>query len=223
MSCCKKYNPCNTCCQPKKKCCCPEPILDIDEMPDSVSVLRFNLNGLSSWYDFGNMIYQTQTDTVLKTDILDRVVKYMAERHTDTISARELGAILHIADIGDVDITGVEDNSLFVYQKDNNCAHGCEGIDNSWIAWNSNDHLADSMKTVMGFDENGAPLALAPPANTDKYYVLGWNAENQVSYKQIEEVSKESITKTEGDKSYIYKVCVDPNTNELVYIKEEVS
>lgn len=221
MSC--NYNPCNTCCQPKKPCGCFHPILDIDEMPDSVSILRFNVDGLSSWYDFGNMIFQTQTDTVLKTDILGRVLKYMAERHVDTISARELGAILHISDIGDVDITGVEDNSLFVYQKDNNCASGCEGIDNSWTAWNSNDHMVDSVKTLMGFNDAGAPLSLAAPANADQYYILGWNADKQVSYKQIEEVSKESITTTEGSKSYIYKVCVDPKTNELVYIKEEVS
>ena len=28
---------------------------------------------------------------------------------------------------------------------------------------------------------------------------------------------------TEGDRNYIYKVCLDPKTNKLVYIKEEVA
>lgn len=214
-------NRCNSGCAPKNKCGCAKPFLDIDEMPNSVSILRYNFNGMSAWYDYGNMIYQTQTDTSISVDAIERVLKHMAERHVDTISARELGSILHIADIGDVDITGVEDNSLFVYQKDNNCSHGCEGINNSWIAWNSRDHMVDSMQTVMGFDADGAPQTLLPPASADKFYVLGWNGANKVGYKQIEQVSKESITVTEGGRSYIYKVCVDPNTNELVYIKEE--
>lgn len=214
---------CHDGCAPRNKCGCRKPFLGIDEMPDSVSILRFNFDGVQTWYDYGNMIYQTQTDTSVSVDAIERVLKHMAERHVDTISARELGSILHIADIGDVDITGVEDNSLFVYQKDNNCSHGCEGINNSWIAWNSKDHKVDSMETVMGFNAQGAPQTLFAPANADQYYILGWNGENQVSYKQIEEVSKESITFTEGDKSYIKKVCVDPNTNELVYIKEEVA
>lgn len=221
-------NKCNQCCDPcedkcHKKCGCCEPFLDIDEMPDSVSTLRFNINGLSKWYDFGNMIYQTQTDTQISADAVKRVLRYMAERHTDSISAKELGSILHVADLGDVDITGVTNNSLFVYRKDNNCAQGCEGISNAWTAWNSVDNTTDSLRTIMGFDKDGVPLALLPPANSDQHYLLEWRGDDEVGYRQVEEVSKESITVTEGGRNYIYKVCVDPNTNELVYIKEEVS
>ncbi len=220
-------NLCNQCCDPcadpcKKKCGCYEPILDIDEMPDSVSILRYNINGLSTWYDYGNMIYQTQTDTRITADSVKRVLRYMAERHTDSISARELGSILHVADLGDVDISGVQNNSLFVYRKDNNCAQGCEGISNAWTAWNNTDNTADSLRTIMGFDKDGVPYSLLPPANSDQHYLLEWRGDNEVGYRQVEEVSKESITVTEGGRNYIYKVCVDPNTNELVYIKEEV-
>lgn len=210
-------NPCQDCCSCKKpKCGCAKRVLDIDEMPDTVSILRFNFDGLSSWYDFGNMIYQTQTDTTVSVDAINRVLKHMAERHIDTISARELGSILHVADLGDVDITDIADNSLFVYQKNNNCAQGCEGINNRWIAWNNADHSASSMRSVMGFDDNGAPVSLLPPANSDQYYVLGWNGVGQVGYAEIEEVTKQSITKD----GYIYKVCVDPKNGKLVYIKE---
>lgn len=192
-------------------------------MPDTVSVLSYNFDGATAWYDYGNMIYKTQTDTKVRVDAIRRVLEHLAERHVDTISAHELGSILHIADLGDVDITGVEDNSLFVYQKDNNCSHGCEGVNNSWIAWNSNDHMVDSMRTIMGFDADGAPQTLLPPANADQFYIVGWNGEHQVSYKQIEEVSEESITETIDGVSYIRYVCVDPNTNELVFIRKEVS
>lgn len=216
-------NKCNSGCAPKHVCGCKKPFLDINEMPDTVSTLVYNINGTTAWYDYGNMIYRTQTDTAVRVDVIRRVLEHLAERHIDTISAHELGAILHIADLGDVDITGVEDNSLFVYQKDNNCSHGCEGVNNSWIAWNSKDHMVDSMYTIMGFDADGAPQTLLPPANPDQYYIVGWNGDNQVSYKQIEEVSEESITFTEDGKNYIKMVCVDPNTNELVYVKKEVA
>ena len=175
---------CNTCSTPceKPKCGCKKPTLEIDSVPESVSALRFNFNGVSVWYDYDNLVYQTQTDTVLSADAANRVLKYMAERHIDTISARELGAILHIADLGDVDITSIGNNSLFVYQKDSNCAEGCEGINNSWIAWNSEEHQDSSLQTVMGFNADGEPLALSPPANTDQYYMLGWDAGNKLKY-----------------------------------------
>ena len=40
-------NQCNKSCGCNGGCngCCGKPILDIDEMPDSVSILRFNMNG----------------------------------------------------------------------------------------------------------------------------------------------------------------------------------
>ena len=211
-------NPCQDCCNKckKPKCGCAKRTLDIDEMPDTVSILRFNFDGLSSWYDYGNMIYQTQTDTTVSIDAINRVLKHMAERHVDTISAKELGSILHISDLGDVDITGVADNSLFVYQKENNCATGCEGINNRWIAWNSTDNAVDSLHNIMGFNAGGTPLSLLPPANADKYHILAWRGTDEIGWKRIEKVEKESITR-EGK---IRKVCVDPDTGELVYIEE---
>ena len=224
MTCNDKCNQNNQCCDPcAKKCGCCEPFLDIDEMPDSVSTLRFNINGLSKWYDYGNMIYQTQTDTRITADSVKRVLRYMAERHTDSISARELGSILHVADLGDVDITGVQNNSLFVYRKDSNCAHGCEGISNAWTAWNSMDNTTDSFRTLMGFDDNSVPYSLLPPSNADKSYYLSWRGADQIGWDTIEEVDKNSIIVSEGSRNYIYKVCLDPKTNKLVYIKEEVA
>lgn len=211
-------NPCQDCCSCKKpKCGCAKRVLDIDEMPDTVSILRFNYDGLSTWYDFGNMIYQTQTDTTVSVDAINRVLKHMAERHIDTISARELGSILHVADLGDVDITNVAHNSLFVYQKDNNCAAGCEGINNRWIAWNKDQgsNSGTDMRNVMGFKADGAPMALLPPANTGKHYVLAWRGANEAGWKYIEKVSKDSITSN----NKVKVVCVDPNTNELVCIE----
>lgn len=173
---------CNRCNQ--SPCSCKKPVLEIEEVPESTSTLRYNVNGVSAWYDYDNLVYQTQTDTVLSADAINRVLKYMAERHVDTISAKELGAVLHMSDIGDVDITNISNNALFVYQQESNCGEGCEGINNSWIAWNSQEHGATSLQTAMGFDANGVPQALNVPANTNQYYMLGWNASGKLSYSK---------------------------------------
>lgn len=199
--------------------CCGKPILDIDEMPDSVSILRFNMNGLSTWYDFGNLVYQTQTDTNLKINLQKRALIYEAERHTDSILHNELGAILHVADLGDVDITGVTDNSLFVYQKDSDCGEGCEGINNSWIAWNASDNLTDSLKTIMGFDEDDKPRALDAPENTNQYYTLSWNAAEKAGWSQPA-VATTAPSVTEDGIEYVYRLYLDPSTKQIVAVKE---
>ena len=198
---------CRDCCH-KPKCGCAKPVIQVEEMPESVATLRYNFDGASTWYDHTNMIYQTQTDTTIKADAIQRALIYMAERHTDIISAKELGAILHIADIGDVDITGVADNALFVYQKNSDCGHGCQGIDNSWKAWNALEHQGTSLDTVMGFDEDGKPLTLQRPISTDKYYLLGWAANDKLKY-----ITLTPFGSLEGKKA----LYIDPETGEIGY------
>lgn len=168
------------------------------------------------------MIHQIQTDTKVTIDGVKRVLHYMAERHTDSISARELGSILHIADIGDVDISEATDNSLFVYKKNNDCAHNCVGIDNRWIAWNAKDNITPTLNTIMGFNEKDAPRSLLQPANSNQFYTLGWNAGNKVGYHQPQERSLGAIAVSEGGRKYAYQLFLDPETKEMVYAKVEV-
>lgn len=198
------------------------PMFDIQADPEYPTILKFNYCGQTKAYDFGNMIQRAETDTTLKADGRKRELKYDAERHVDSISAKELGSILHIADIADVNISGVTDNSLFVYKKNNDCAHGCEGIDNKWTAWNPDDNGATSVNSVMGFDKDGAPKSVLPPANTNQFYSLGWNSKDKVGYHQPQERSLKSIAIEEGGKHYAYQLYVDPATKEIVYVKVEV-
>lgn len=207
------YNKNMTCnCKDNCKCnhCgCGRPILDIEEMPDSVAMLKFNVNGVSSWYDYTNMIEQTQSDTILIADAIERILQYQAERHTDSITAAELGAILHIADLGDVDITNVEDNSLFVYQKNSNCGSGCIGINNKWVGWNALTNQTTSAQMAMTFDAAGKPHALSAPANADQFYQLGWNADKQLSYTQPVQFAS-----ADGKK----QLYIDPNTKQIGFL-----
>ena len=213
-------NPCDPC---KKKCCdpcgCPLRVLSVCEINDKPGVVEFNLDGKTVDYDFSGLVARTETDTNLRVDSVARVLRYSAERHVNNITAKQLGSILHIADIGDVDITGVTDNSLFVYQKQSDCGQGCDGIDNSWVAWNSDEHLEEEGKTVMVFDDNGAPKALRPPTHTDQYYSLMWRGGDKVGYTQPVEVASPS-TDTNG---YSYLMFVNPTTKQLEMLKVVVS
>lgn len=223
---CGRPDCCGDCCDPcAQKCCsdpcgCPTQILGIDTVhSDTPYWLRFNFGGKSIDYDFTSVVKSAETDTNLRLDIVNRALIYNAERHIDSFSASELGSILHIADIGDVDISGVTDNSLFVYQKNSDCGEGCEGINNSWVAWNSNEHLVDSVETLMGFDSDGKPQTLNHPVNTNQYYQLGWNGADKLSFSQPVEVSTPPV----DSDGYSYQLYLDPTTKQLVFVKKKES
>ena len=214
MNACNKKCDCDECsCH---RCGCTKPTISVTAEPTDVAVLKFNFNGVTTKYDYRNMITQTQTDTSIYVDVANRVMEYMAERHTDSISAKELGSILHLSDIGDVNFEVVEGGSMLVYQKDSNCAEGCEGIDNSWVAYNALDHIADNLQYSAGYDANGTPKTLGTPTNTNQYYQLGWNAENKLSYSQPTVVATAPVD-SDNKKWALY---VDPDTKALVIVKE---
>lgn len=182
-------------------------------------MVAFNLDGKTVNFDFSEIIAKVETDTNLRADSVQRVLRYNAERHVNNVTAKQLGSILHIADIGDVDIKGATDNSLFVYQKNSDCGKSCNGIQNSWFAWTSDEHLEDAVKTLMGFADDGAPKALQTPTHTDQYYSLMWRAGDKVGYTQPVEVSAPS-TDANG---FSYLMFVNPTTKQLEALKVAVT
>lgn len=207
-------------CDCERKCRCEVPVIGVEEIPDNLAMLKFNFDGVSTLYDYRNMIEQIQTDTTLTADSIKRVLNYMAERHTDTISAKELGSILHLADIADINITDVENYSMLIYKKDSDCSQGCEGINNSWAGWNANNNQNTSVQTVMGFDQDSRPYALQAPANANQYYQLGWNAGNKAGYSQPVETTVAAVTDSD---SKVSMVVVDPITKQLKTVKVAAS
>lgn len=202
-----------------RTCACPVPYLGIEQLADNISVLRFNINGMRTDYDFSNLIYQVQSDTSLQVNAVKRVLQYMAERHMDSISAQELGSVLHLADLGDVSTRNAQDGSMLVYNQGDNCGNGCYGTGASWSIWNALDSssIKSSATYPMVFGNDGKPRTLQQPQNSDQFYLLAWNGKNQLSYAQIDTVSASSVVGTDGKKIALY---LDPQTRAIVGVKE---
>ena len=205
-------NCCNKCSSPCEQECCGigKTVIDVQSLPDDILTLSFNLNGVGVTYDYSSMIKAGETDTALSADAINRVLKYMAEKHIDTISAKELGSILHIADLGDVELDSIEDNAMLFYKKNSDCAQGCDGAINSWKGWTALDNQDTSLALIMGYDIDGAPKSLSSPANSNQYYQLGWNASGRVGWKQ-----PRKVTSTTN----LVPVYMDKTTHELVYLE----
>lgn len=216
------HQPCNSCekqCDPckKKTCACPEPFLDVDKVQGKTAVYRINDNGKTTELDLFSGIQEAQTDTSLIADLVARLLQFSAERHTDTITAAELGSILHLNDIGDVSSKGAENGSSLVYKKTNTCGGGCVGTGNQWVPWNAldPDNQVQSAAYAAGYDKEGSPVVLQQPANPSQFYNVAWNGANQLSYAQYAEAS----APRPDNEGFIYQAYVDPITKELYYVK----
>lgn len=215
---CGKCNHCNPCgCKNKceKPCGCPESILSIEADTANPTNLRFNLGGRSVWYDFDSVVKAGQTCTTITTDPVARNLVYNAECQNINISARDLGSILHLADIGDVDETSIKDNAVLVYRKDADCGENCDGK-NGWIGVDLSEEGKDSLDYIMGSDKDGDVRSLKPPVNTNQFYYLAWAAQNKASWTRPKVVSTPPL----DSDSKKWRVYMDPTTFELVVVKE---
>lgn len=212
-------------CQPKcgcedkcpKRCGCPESILSIEADSEDPAYLRFNLGGRSVWYDFGPVVKAAETCTHLSTDLTTRSLIYDAECGRETISARQLGSILHLADIGDVDESTIKDNAVLVYRKDADCGENCDGK-NGWIGIDLTEEGDEELDYIMGSDEDGKVKSLMPPANPDKTHYLTWKANGKAQWMQIRQATTPPVDPTTNT---VHPVYFDAATGELVYITEE--
>lgn len=199
---------CNECKQ--EICGCARPALGIT--PKTDSVLRFNLGGVTTEYDFGALVKKNETDTTLSADRRARVLIYRAERHTDSLSGEQLGSILHLGNLGDVDTTGVQTGSTLVYDKGDGCGDGCVSNGAGWKVWNAQDNAVQSASYLSVYDENGNQFSLAEPEHPDQTYLLGWNGAEKLSYFQP------TVASTKPADSYT--LFMDGKSKEIVAVKD---
>lgn len=200
------------------RCGCPAKALGIEELPDSNGVVEFTLDGKRANFDFSGLVHRAQTDTTLVVDIIKRLLIYSAERHTDSITAQELGSILHLADLGDVSTVHAQNGSLLTYQNDSDCGEGCVGDREVWKIWNALDEQVSSATYPAAFDAEGKMKTIQRPQSPNQYYQLGWNAGKQLGYHQPPVVDKSRTVGANGKRLALY---LDPETREVVAVEED--
>lgn len=202
---------CDKCKKCDRPCGCAEPFLGIFEYSYEPGYVTFNIDGKTTKWNGRHLVESMQTDTALVTDIIHRLLKYTAERHTDTISASELGAILHLGDLGDVNGKHLSQGSILTYQKNNDCANGCVGARDVWQEWNAVDGQANNAYYPIAADNEGNLASIATPSNPNNTYFLGWNGKQQLSYFTV---SSATSKPTNGGPVYY-----DEDSGQLVYVK----
>lgn len=212
---------CNTCgCDPCKckQCGCPAPVFSIEAKSTDPTVYRYNVNGKTIEFDHTAAIKAGETATTVTVDQVNRTLNHYGEKSTQTITAKELGSILHLTDIGDVNGEAIDNYGLLNYRKDSSCGEGCEGQDSGWIASNPVSLGDTSMDYILGSTAEGELKSLIPPTNVNKFSYLTWAAQNKVKWSTPTQVS--SIP-TDAD-GYGYQLWLDPNTGEIVVYKRSV-
>lgn len=214
-------NECNNDCHCKKECkdpCgCAEPVFSQEAMPDDPTIIRTNVNGKSVWYDYDSLVRAGETATTMTVDAVQRTLNHHGEKSDQTISAKELGAILHLADLEDVDANSIGNYGILNYRKNTNCPEGCEGTNNKWRADNPIDLPSESLDYILGSDSEGRLESLAPPANSNKFSYLAWAGADKMKY-----VTPREAASIPNDGTYEYPVYLDPDTRELVVVKRSI-
>lgn len=208
-------NQCNNGCNCKKEPCgCAEPVFSLEAMPDDPDVLRFNVNGKSVWYDFTPVTKSGETATTVIIDAVNRTLNHYGEKSTQTITAKELGSILHLSDIGDVDANSVQDNGILNYRKNDSCPEGCEGTSNGWVSSTAldSDVASTSMNYLFGTDADGKLKSLMPPTDTTTFSYLAWAAQDKVKW-----VKPRTIAALSSNYAPLY---IDKTTGEIVIYEE---
>lgn len=180
-------------------------------MADDPTVLRFNVNGKSVWYDFEPVVKAGETCTTLNVDAVNRTLNYHGECSDQTISAKELGSILHLGDLGDVDETSITDNGILNYRKTGECPEGCEGKADGWVSSNPIEIAGESLDYILGSDADGRMISLMPPTDTTSFSYLAWAAQGKIKW-----VKPTAIASATSNYAPLY---LDKTTGEIVMLQ----
>lgn len=93
-----------------------------------------------------------ETDTKLSTSFTNKALVYNAEKHTDTITGGQLGSLINVADLRDVDATNADSCDLMVYNPYcDECGDGCKPKNARWKAY----HIPDAGDCEVELGDDG--------------------------------------------------------------------
>lgn len=184
-------------------------IVPVEEDP---TTYRFNVNGKSVWVDFEPAVRAGETCTTLSVDAVNRTLNYHGECSDQTISAKELGSVLHLGDLGDVDEGSIKDNGILNYRRSADCGEGCESeAGDGWASSNPIEVAGTSLDYILGSDADGRMTSLMPPTDTTTFSYMAWAAQGKAKW-----VKPTQVASIPNDGTYEYPVYMDPATGELV-------
>lgn len=213
---------CNVCGKPDCGGCkppCFSGSVDIQVDPYDSSYWWFDINGIASKVKIpeGN-----ETDTVLSTNYSGAYLNYKAEKHTDKVTGAQLGSLINVKDLRDTDIDEGLDGNCYelVFRKFAECGEGCKSAADKWMNFNVNtdDIKRNGIRFVRGANENGCPVYLDVPTDTDQYWFGMWRPNStgtgiEFGYKQpdyVDTLPKDNLGNT-------IVMSVDPDTKKPVY------
>lgn len=147
MSCCNNdNNPCGCGeCHPAKYGC----DFDINANPYDPSVWMVTICGATAKVKIPKL---NETDTKLSTSFTNKSLIYNAEKHKDIITGDQLGSLINLEDLRDVDATNADSCDLLVFNPYcGDCGDGCKPKNARWKAY----HIPDAGDCEMEPDEDG--------------------------------------------------------------------
>lgn len=106
--------------------------------PFDASVWNVTINGATTRVKIPKL---NETDTKLSTSFTNKALIYNAEKHIDTITGDQLGALINMEDLRDVDAVNADSCDLMVYNPYcDECGDGCKPKNPRWKAY----HIADA-------------------------------------------------------------------------------
>lgn len=163
---------------------------------------------------------QGETDTKLSLDVSGATLNYAAERHTDTITGQQLGSIINLPDLRDVNFDYDFDAMCaeFIYHKYGDCGEGCQSLENSWNLFSIDQDGAknNQIRYVRGANAYGCPVFLDVPPTLDEYWYAGWRQDGdgnkQFGYYQA---AQRPELPTDADGNYLV-ASQDPVTKQPI-------
>ena len=93
-----------------------------------------------------------ETDTKVTINKSNTTFNYQAERHTDVITGEQLGGIINLEDLRDVNAPNPENCSMLIFNPFcTACGDGCRPVDAQWVPW----HIPDAGDCVLEPDAQG--------------------------------------------------------------------
>ena len=146
-----------------------------------------------------------ETDTKLSTNYSNETLIYNAERHTDIITGEQLGGIINLDYLRNVDIDHSLDGHCyeFIYRKWAECGDGCRSAADKWVNFNINSEgaLKCGIRYVRGANQYGCPVYLDVPTDVNKYWWGMWRPSSAGECWEFGYIQPEQVTTLPTDSS----------------------